>query len=255
MGAAAAACAVALLAAAPASQAQVQVGSSGWRWGNPLPQGNTIRALSFAGGRGYAVGDFGTLLRTDDGGATWSGLRPDAHRPGRGPGHRRRLAVRGRRLRGAPIRRRRADLRARGLHTRRVELSRGPGHRLVRDEGTGYLVLADGTVLRTDDDGETFSQRTALPETRAQGGTACPADVVFTGRDTGVAATSDGRLHRTTDGGTSWALVSATERAVRELAFVDATTGYAVGDGRCSCAPRTAGRRGALARWPARPPR
>ena len=99
------------------------------------------------------------------------------------------------------------------------------------NERTGYLVLTDGTVLRTDDDGETFSQRTALPGTRAQGGQARPTDVVFTTPDTGVAATSDGRLHRTTDGGTSWALVSSTDRAVREIAFVDATTGYAAGEG------------------------
>src|SRR5215213_2677815 len=59
---------------APAAGASVQVGSSGWEWGNPLPQGNTVRALSFAGASGYAAGDFGTLLRTDDGGTTWTGL-------------------------------------------------------------------------------------------------------------------------------------------------------------------------------------
>src|SRR4051794_23071940 len=52
----------------------VLVGHSGWYWGNPLPQGNTIKALDFSGGRGYAAGAFGTLLRTDDGGATWSGV-------------------------------------------------------------------------------------------------------------------------------------------------------------------------------------
>src|SRR3954447_6896638 len=69
------ACAAGALAALPAlAPASVQVGSSGWQWGNPLPQGNTVRAMSFAGATGYAAGDFGTLLRTTDGGATWSGL-------------------------------------------------------------------------------------------------------------------------------------------------------------------------------------
>lgn len=69
------ACAAGLLAALPAfAPASVQVGSSGWQWGNPLPQGNTVRAMSFAGTTGYAAGDFGTLLRTTDGGSTWSGL-------------------------------------------------------------------------------------------------------------------------------------------------------------------------------------
>ena len=69
------ACAVGALAILPAAApAAVQVGSSGWLWGNPLPQGNTIRAMSFAGTQGYASGDFGTLLRTSDAGATWTGL-------------------------------------------------------------------------------------------------------------------------------------------------------------------------------------
>ena len=66
-------CPLAALPAAPAS-ANVQVGSSGWQWGNPLPQGNTVRAMSFARRTGYAAGDFGTLLKTSDGGTTWSGL-------------------------------------------------------------------------------------------------------------------------------------------------------------------------------------
>src|SRR3954462_3008488 len=66
------ACALAVLPAA--ASANVQVGSSGWLWGNPLPQGNTLRAMSFAGSAGYAVGGFGTLLKTEDGGSTWTGL-------------------------------------------------------------------------------------------------------------------------------------------------------------------------------------
>src|SRR3712207_3947309 len=61
------------LTAAPASGA-VQVSQSGWQWGNPTPQGNTIRAIDFNSGVGYAIGDAGTALRTDDGGETWAGL-------------------------------------------------------------------------------------------------------------------------------------------------------------------------------------
>src|SRR3981189_354735 len=67
--------AAAALAAVPGpANANVQVGSSGWLWGNPLPQGNTLRAMAFAGTTGYAVGDFGTLLKTTDAGDTWTGL-------------------------------------------------------------------------------------------------------------------------------------------------------------------------------------
>ena len=51
------ACAAALLAVVPAlAPASVQVGSSGWQWGNPLPQGNTLRSISFAGADGLRGG-------------------------------------------------------------------------------------------------------------------------------------------------------------------------------------------------------
>ena len=63
----------AALLVVPAAQGAVTVGHSGWNWGNPLPQGQTIKALEFDGARGYAAGDFGTVLTTEDSGATWSG--------------------------------------------------------------------------------------------------------------------------------------------------------------------------------------
>ena len=45
---------------------------AGWIWQNPLPQGNTLRCVSFTDvNTGTAVGDFGTILRTTNGGATW----------------------------------------------------------------------------------------------------------------------------------------------------------------------------------------
>src|SRR6266511_1165339 len=69
-----AALAMTALFALPSSAAPVSIGHSGWTWGNPLPQGNTLRAVEFAGGVGYATGDFGTVLRTDDGGTTWGGI-------------------------------------------------------------------------------------------------------------------------------------------------------------------------------------
>src|SRR3954463_14489962 len=67
--------ALALIAAATVAQADdVTVGHSGWNWGNPQPQGNTLRAVEFTGARGFAAGDFGTLLRTDDRGRSWTGI-------------------------------------------------------------------------------------------------------------------------------------------------------------------------------------
>ncbi len=46
-------------------------GSSGsqWHWQNPLPQGNNLRGASFMDANtGTVVGDYGTIVRTTDGG-------------------------------------------------------------------------------------------------------------------------------------------------------------------------------------------
>src|SRR3954467_13412050 len=67
--------ALALLAAPTALGADnVAVGNSGWIWGNPQPQGNTLSDVAFADGSGYAVGDRGTLLKTTNSGLAWRGL-------------------------------------------------------------------------------------------------------------------------------------------------------------------------------------
>jgi photosystem II stability/assembly factor-like uncharacterized protein len=46
---------------------------SGWFWQNPLPQGNALSGVSFTDARtGTAVGDGGTIVRTTNGGASWT---------------------------------------------------------------------------------------------------------------------------------------------------------------------------------------
>ncbi|MGH7457376.1 MAG: hypothetical protein ACRENG_38860, partial [bacterium] len=45
----------------------------GWYWQNPLPQGNTLRAVHFINTNiGTAVGRCGTVLHTADGGRIWT---------------------------------------------------------------------------------------------------------------------------------------------------------------------------------------
>jgi photosystem II stability/assembly factor-like uncharacterized protein len=225
--------AAALLVALPAlAPASVQVGSSGWQWGNPLPQGNTLRSISFAGANGYAAGDFGTLLRTSDGGTTWSGLLsgtftnlsevqaidPDAV-----------FAA------GGCVARRSNDG---GATFTRVAFT--PVESSCKEQfaagwfinrATGFLALTDGTILRTDNNGDTFAQKNPLPGTRAPGGAATPVDLRFLTDQIGLGATSDGKIYRTTDGANSWSLISDTTRAVRSFFFLDASNGFAVGDG------------------------
>ena len=230
---AALACAAALLAALPAlAPASVQVGSSGWQWGNPLPQGNTLRAISFAGANGYAAGDFGTLLRTTDGGTTWSGLLsgtftnlsevqaidPDALFAAGGCVARRSNdgGTTFTRVAFTPVESSCKEQFAAGWFISRV---------------TGFLALTDGTILRTDNNGDTFAQKNPLPGTRAPGGAATPVDLRFLTDQIGLGATSDGKIYRTTDGANSWSLISDTARAVHSFFFLDANNGFAVGDG------------------------
>ena len=61
------------------ADASVSVPHSGWFWGNPRPQGKLLASVEFAGSRGYAAGDFGTVLRTDDGGAGYPRGGPQLH--------------------------------------------------------------------------------------------------------------------------------------------------------------------------------
>ena len=192
---------IALACAAPSSAAGVQVGSSGWLWGNPLPQGNSVNAVSFAGSSGYAVGDFGTILATTDGGTSWTGLSSGTFTN---------LsivqAIDGDSLfaGGGCVGRRSDDG---GKTFKRVAFTpvesrctQGLASAWFVSDALGYLVLGDGTVLRTDNNGETFSQRIAVPGTRATGGTLSVPELRFLDANVGFATTTDGKIYRTADG-------------------------------------------------------
>src|SRR5215211_4895648 len=44
-----------------------------WRWQNPLPQGNNLRGVSVVNANtSTLVGDYGTIVRTTDGGNNWT---------------------------------------------------------------------------------------------------------------------------------------------------------------------------------------
>lgn len=229
------ACGVAIAAAA-SSPAAVGVGHSGWFSGSPLPQANDLRTVEMVGSRGYAAGDFGTVLRTDDAGATWTGL-PSGTTVGLadldviGPD----TVIAG----GGCSLRRSEDA---GNSFKRLPFTASDDRcsSPIRSfdfatADTGYIVLGDGTVLRTGDGGSTFSQGTAIPGTGATGGGGAEAtDIAFTSPQNGYAVTAEGagggRVYRTTDGAGSWTLVATAPRGLRGVQFSTATTGYAVGD-------------------------
>jgi photosystem II stability/assembly factor-like uncharacterized protein len=228
---AAAALAASAAAAAPAS-ANVQVGASGWQWGNPLPQGNTVRAMSFAGSTGYAAGDFGTLRKTSDGGSSWTGLPVgtfggltvvqalDANTVFAG---------------GGCVARRSTDG-GRTFTAVRFTAVESTCRNQLRDlsfvsRDVGYLLLQDGSVFATDDGGTQFAPRTAVPDTAAGGGASLtPAGIVFLNERTGYAA-SGARIFQTLDGGVSWREVARAGAFLNDLSFTDGQHGFALGVG------------------------
>ena len=217
------------------SAAGVAEGHSGWYWGNPLPQGRSLNDLAFStGGRGYAVGDFGAILRTDDGGSTWSGvstgltvdlrqvrtITPDS------------FVVAG----GCALRR--SDDGGQSFQrlpwtASDLRCTSGIGAVFFPSSAVGYLMLDNGNVLRTTDGGATWARRTAVPNTRVvnPSSDARPSDLFFLDENTGFAAIGAGIIYRTTDGGSTWSPVTNPPNDVRGLWFANANDGYAVGDG------------------------
>jgi photosystem II stability/assembly factor-like uncharacterized protein len=222
--------------AAPAAYAadNVTVGHSSWFWGNPQPQGNTLNAIDFAGGTGYAAGDFGTLLKTADNGATWTGIATgitvnltqvrllDANTIFIGAGCLLRRSDDG----GQTFRRILATSSERSCPASVTSF-------FFTTPQVGYVLLSDGTVQRTDDGGQSFQQRTAVPGTAATGASpsAPPSDIWFLSDTTGFAL-AGGSIQRTTDGGNSWTPVFNGSAKLNSFFFVNTLTGFAAGDGK-----------------------
>src|SRR3954454_1996758 len=217
---------------AAAHAAPVSVAHAGWTWGSPLPQGDNLSSVAFQGQRGYAVGEFGTMLRTDDGGASWSGvstgltedldlvrmISPDS------------VVVAG----GCPVRR--SDDGGKTFHrlpwtASDVRCTAGVASLAFPSPTVGYLLLGNGNVLRSSDSGKTWSRRTAVPGTPAtsEASRIAPSDIQFTSTDTGFASTTGGDVYYTTDSGSTWRPAVPAAFSNPDLECPPATVGYAVG--------------------------
>jgi photosystem II stability/assembly factor-like uncharacterized protein len=220
--------------------AGVSVGHSGWFWGNPQPQGNTLNGIDFAGSRGYAAGNFGTLLRTDDNGDTWDGLPTGITAP--------LVTVRvvdaNTVVIGGDCALRRSDDGGQTFTRLPWTASDQSCDSSIASfsfpsPSVGYLMTRDGSILRTDDGGSTFSRKTSVPGTDSAGGSRSPTDIFFTGANTGVVTTrddGDGKIFQTIDGGNSWTEVASApsgsgvvHNGLNGLEFAG-STGYAVGE-------------------------
>jgi photosystem II stability/assembly factor-like uncharacterized protein len=215
-----AAVALAVFAAVTAQAADVTVGHSGWNWGNPQPQGNTLRAIEFEGSLGFAGGDFGTLLRSGDGGTSWTGVRTGTTAS---LGHIS-IADQNTVVAGGGCSLIRSDDGGQTFNPLTFACSAPIASLAFPSPQNGYLLLADGTLLRTTDGGASFHPGGPVPDT--------PTDLYFTDSSTGFAVTrssTGGAVYRTTDGGGTWFPRTTGTQALDGVYFPSPGTGYAVG--------------------------
>jgi photosystem II stability/assembly factor-like uncharacterized protein len=222
-------CALGLcLGASAALGAPVSVGHSGWSWSDPSPQGETLNDVVFSGTRGFAVGSFGTVLRSEDGGSTWVGLpsgttndltqvqevEPNTVVVGGG------CTVRESTNGGASFQRLPVNESESACATKFASFS-------FLSPSTGFIEQGDGTIFLTANGGQTLEAKTPVPLNGAT-----PTQLRFVSTTTGFAVTSGpagGRIFRTTDGADSWTQVAATGAPLSGIDFVTSTLAYAVG--------------------------
>jgi photosystem II stability/assembly factor-like uncharacterized protein len=216
----------------PAVADPVRSSHSGWFWGSPAPQAQTLSAVEFAGPVGFASGDFGTLVRSSDGGRTWSGLQTGLTES---LTHLRMLGPKTVIVGGTCALRRSDDS---GLTFRRLPWTASDDSCLggiaaldFPSSSVGYLVLGNGNVVRSRDGGRTWARRTAVPDTSVSGVRGIsPTDVDFVSDTTGYVVTNGGEAFQTTDGGNTWRTVLGLPFTLRSIAFPSPAVGYVAGD-------------------------
>lgn len=194
-------------------------------WGNPTPQGNSVQALEMVDDLvGYAVGEYGTTLRTSDGGVTWE----DRTQLGTFLPHLNDVLVDGS---GALL----AVGSAPGIFR---SVDDGTSWNAVTNPTTGTLnsifrvdaltlvtIGQSGRIYRSTDDGATWSQISNL------GGQEL-IDQWWTDAQHGYIV-GPNRLRRTTNGGTTWIPVPGTDETTffpGDIQFLDANNGWILVD-------------------------
>ncbi len=194
-----------------------------------MPQGEGLNAVAFDGATGFAVGNFGTVVGSTDGGATWTGLPSGTFQDLSvvqelspsvvvvGGGCSVRESVNG----GASFVNVPINASEDSCSTNVASLS-------FLNQNTGYVELQDGSILFTSNAGQTVQSATPAPVGGGVGN-----DLDFVSATTGFAVSGDGSglIERTTDSANSWTEVASSAHGLNAITFVNPSTAYAVGDG------------------------
>jgi predicted CXXCH cytochrome family protein len=185
-----------------------------------------LTAVSTVGdGRVWAVGDNGTMKRTVDGGATWTDVTVPGAARLNGVTFVDALTgwVSGEAVGGAAFLRKTTDG---GLTwaVQAVPTTRSLYGVTFVSATTGWVVGDGGTILRTSDGGDTWTDQST--------GTLDLRDAAMWGAGDAVAVGLNGRMLRTADSGTTWGgPTPATTSSIGGIAFSDAYTGVAAAAG------------------------
>ncbi|HPS62547.1 MAG TPA: YCF48-related protein, partial [Bacteroidales bacterium] len=190
-----------------------------WQWLNPKPTGSYLRDICFTGpATGYIVGDYGTILKTLDGGLTW-------HLKESGTQAHLNSVFFINQTKGFAV--------SYGTILKTTNsgetwtIQSGFPVDLVSiffaNENTGYAA-GGNAILKTTDGGNSWNMNLYEDYEYFH-------SLFFTSSDTGFVLASYPPLYeryilKTTNGGTSWGVVAITDNYPEALWFTDASTGY-----------------------------
>jgi photosystem II stability/assembly factor-like uncharacterized protein len=215
---------------------------SAWSWLNPLPQGNNLMSVFFAdANNGWAVGQWGSMVRTTNGGATWTKLES-----GTSNGLSSVFFVNastGWASGGFGTLLKTTDGGSTWAHQNSGASRTLYALSFVNDT-TGWAAGSGGTILKTTDAGASWVSQPS-------GTSSTISSIASLDANTAWAVGAPGMILKTTDGGATWVpQASGTTQSLLSVSFANATNGWVVGeagtilattDGGATWAPQTSG--------------
>jgi photosystem II stability/assembly factor-like uncharacterized protein len=212
--------------------------AQGWQWSNPVPTGNQLNSLFFCDmNTGYAVGSNGTIIKTLNGGESWTEQNSPTDIPlfsvyftdaitGYAVGYYLPHIQPGKSIltqQGSII----LKTTDGGLNWIIIGVGYDYGKNAVcfTDENTGYAVGEYGTIIKTVNGGANWVLENSGTYYELH-------SVYFTDANTGYAVGNNGTIIKTTDSGSTWTPQSSTTSVdLYSITFATGTKGYAVGNG------------------------